>query len=473
MRQLTAQDVQFLDFEAERNPPNFSVLAILDPSTAPGGRLDLEAVSRLLAERLHLLPPFTWKLAEVPFGLARPYWVDDPSFDLSFHVREVTLPRPGDDRALADLVAGIASKPLDRTRPLWELYLINRLPDGRVGLLTKMHHAAVDGVSATELLTALYDDRPDAPEPAGPAVGGEPRKTPNDVEMLARGILSLPVESLRAVRSLAAGVTGGGLRTAASDHRRLAALKRDGDVLQSPLRPAPQTRFNDRISGQRLLALADVSLDDVKAVKDKLGFTVNDVVIALCAGALRDLLLERQELPDEPLVAAVPVSIRSPEHAGTFGNRVSAMFVALPTDEPDAWRRLERAHDVMRGAKEQHGAMPVALLQTLANATPAALNARAGRLMLRLADPKKPMYNCVISNIPGSSVPLYCGGARLMAQYPVSGIVDGMGLNITLMSYCGRLHFGIVVARDHLEDAWPLARGLEAALAEYTRSLTG
>jgi len=480
MRQLTASDAQFLDIEDARNLGHVAFLAVLDPSTAPSGRLEVEDMCRVVGRRLDRLPPFRWKLASVPLRVARPYWVVDPDFDLDFHIRELALPPGGGERELAEQVARIASRPLDRSRPLWELYVIHGLPAGRVAVLTKMHHAAIDGVSGIEVMGVLFDERPagrDEPsarngvsdtDALGFTTETQPRggRSPGEVEMLWRGLASIPAQRLRALRRMRRSSQT--IAAPALEVMRSAAAQ--ADVLAWPTARPPSTRFNDRISGHRGFCFGQLSLATVKTIKDALGVTVNDVVIALCAGALREWLAVRDELPREPLVAMVPVSIRTPAQRGTFGNRVSAMFVPIPTDAADPRRRLERAHEVMRAAKEIHRATPAELLQDLAEFIPPAVSSTAARLAFRLVDRRRPAVNCVISNVPGPQVPVYCAGATVEAVYPVSVIVDGMGLNITVMSLSGHLNFGIVVDREQVDDPWPLIDSLREALEVYERA---
>jgi WS/DGAT/MGAT family acyltransferase len=487
MRQLTSLDAQFLAMESPRTYGHVSGLAIYDPSTAPGGTLGSDDVCDLVAERLHLLPPFRWRLVPVPLGLDHPYWIEDPDFDLDFHVRDHAVPPPGDDHQLAQTVARIVARPLDRTRPLWELYVIHGLPDGHVALLTKIHHAVVDGVSGAEILGILLDLEPggrEVPPPEQPR--GE--REPSAVEMLARGVAGLPLQPLRAARSLPTTIPNlrdlpgvnavPGARAVGRLTARAAALVGAGldpDVLEAPSGTAPRTRFNGRISPHRRFSFGRLSLDRVKAIKNEAGITVNDTVVAVCATALRRWLLDRDELPDEPLVAMVPVSVRSQEQVGTFGNRVSAMFVPIPTDEPDTRRRLQRTHDILATAKDRHRALPATLMQDATEFIPPAVHALATRLVLRLgtAGPVRPPLNLVISNVPGPRVPLYMAGAQLVAHYPVSAIAHGAGLNITCMSYLDHIDFGVVVDREQVDDAWPFIDHLRDALDEFDEVVCG
>jgi diacylglycerol O-acyltransferase / wax synthase len=485
MRQLTSLDAQFLAMESSRTYGHVSGLAIYDPSTRPGGTLEVADVCRLVGERIHLLPPFRWKLVEVPFGLDAPYWVEDPDFDLDFHIRESAVPPPGSKRQVAETVARIVARPLDRAHPLWELYVIHGIEGGKhTALLTKVHHAAVDGVSGAEILGVLLDLDPEGRElpPPGDDVFGE--REPSQWEMLARGVAGLPRQPLRAARALPATVPnlpdlpGAQLvpGMGAVGKVRDAVLRRvasDGEVLEAPRVTVPRTRFNTRVSPHRRFAFESLPLDRIKAVKNELGITVNDVVVATCASAVRAWLLERDELPDEPLVAMVPVSVRTPEEKGTFGNRVSVMIVPIPTDVADPRERLLRAHETLKVAKTRHRALPASILQDATQFVPPALYTRAARVIAGMSAGVQPPLNLVISNVPGPPVPLYLAGAKLVAHYPVSVITDGVGLNITCLSYLDHVDFGIVVDREQVDDAWPMMEAVQSAMEEVDEVVCG
>ena len=486
MRQLTSLDAQFLNVESSRTYGHVGGLAVYDPSTAPGGRLEVEDICRLVAERLHFLPVFKWRLAQVPFNLDLPYWVEDPDFDLDFHIREAAVPPPGDDRKLAETVARIFARPLDRARPLWEVYLIQGLEGDRAALLTKIHHSVVDGVSGNEILSILLDPTPEGREPPPPppeSAGGE--RPPGELEMLARGLVGLPRQPLRALRALPTTVPNftelpganaipgvPTLTRALTGARRLLGSDEDPAVLEVTTARPPRTCFNGPISAHRRFALGSLSLDKVRAIKRKLHITVNDVVVALCASAVREWLLERDELPEDPLVAMVPVSVRTTEQRGTFGNRISMMVVPIATNEPDLGRRVARTHELLRRAKERHRALPADLLTDATRFIPPAVMARAARTTVEVLGRTRPPLNLVISNVPGPREPLYCAGALLQAHYPVSAIVDGVGLNITVMSYRDHLDFGIIGDREQVDDAWSLIDGAGRALDEL-ESLVG
>jgi diacylglycerol O-acyltransferase / wax synthase len=476
MRQLTALDEQFLALEDSRTYGHVGSVAVYDPSTAPGGGLDLADLQYVIAERLPLVPPFRWRLVEVPFDLDYGYWIDDPDFDLDFHVRELALPDPGDDHQLAEQVARIFARPLDRSRPLWELYLIHNYDGERSVVLTKIHHAVIDGLSGAEILGALLDLTPDGRE-APPALEGAGDTHPGDLEMLGRGLLGLPRYPLRLLRSVPRalpnidevpslanipGVKAAG-RVAGLAQRALGGG--DRVVGHNDLVP-PRTSFNGRISAHRRFAFGQLSLDEVKAVKNRFGVTVNDVVVSLCAGAVRRWLTAHHELPAEPLVAQVPVSVRTEAQQGTYGNRILIMSAPLLTNEADPVRRLEQTHQALLEMKERHKALPAGLLQDANQFVPPAVFSRAARLTFAVASSSRgrPAWNLVVSNVPGPQVPLYLGGAKLEANYPVSVITDGLGLNITVMSYLGRLDFGIIADREQMPDLWSLVDWLRDEL---------
>jgi diacylglycerol O-acyltransferase len=483
MRQLTTLDAQFLAVESARTYGHVGALAVYDPSTAPGGELTVQDLCGLVGERLHLLPPFRWRLVQVPFGLDLPYWIEDPDFDLDFHIRESAVPPPGNDERLAETVARIFARPLDRNRPLWEIYLIHGLAGGRVALLTKIHHSVVDGVSGNEILSVLLDSHPEGREIPPPRDPVRPDRVPSDIEMAGRGALGMLKQPLRAARSLPAtlphltelpGVTAlpGGPALSKTVGRVRSAFRRQGpSVLEATTARAPKTPFNGPISPHRRFAFGQLSLDTVKALKNEVGCTVNDIVVALCAAAVREWLLERDALPDEPLVAMVPVSVRTEEQQGAFGNRISMMIVPIATDEPDPLRRLERTHELLLSAKGRHSALPADLLTDATAFIPPAVAALAARTTMDILGRTRPPLNLVISNVPGARSPLYIAGAKLEANYPVSVVVDGVGLNITVMSYLDHLDFGIVADRDSVDDAWSLMEGLSHALDELTEAV--
>ena len=481
MQQLTGLDANFLYLETGPNYGHVCGVALLDPTECTTA-LTLDRVQEVVGRRLHLLPPLRKRLVEVPFGIDRPYWADDPDFDLDFHVRELALPTPGGTAQLAEQVARIASRPLDRRRPLWELYLISGLEQDRCALMVKFHHAAIDGVAGAEIITTLLDQTPECGD-ADPAPPSSPRPgpLPGELEMWLRGVRGVTLQPLRMLefqRRLWATLPGSARFLARTSGPALAtglsrwtssAETTDGGVLGGwPALTAPRTSFNRPITPHRRWAYGTSSLSAVKAVKNAFGVTVNDVVMAACAAGLRRWLQVHDELPDRPLLAMVPISVRTEEQRGAFGNRVSALVAALPTDLPDPLARLREASSAMRVAKEQHSAISAETLQDVTQFAMPALATRAARVaaQLRLADYVDPPYNVVISNVPGPRTPLYFAGARMLGYYPVSVVADGQGLNITVQSYLDNLDFGLVSCRELVPDLWDLLRYITEAVDE-------
>ena len=463
MRQLSGIDTGFLTMETPTTYGHVSSVLVLDPEGSEEPFRN--RVRDVMQRRLHLLGPLRWRLVDVPFGIDRPYWVNDPAFDLDFHLRDVTLTPPGTGDQLAALVSRLVARPLDRTRPLWEAYVIDGLEGGLVALLTKMHHAAVDGVAGLELLTALMDIEPEPRVVEPPEREWEPERVPGEWEMLSRGYLGLlrrPERLWRAQRHAWKALVGRGGPAA-----RPLTGGPSGAFLRLPPSPAPHTSFNRAITGQRRVAFGTLSLDEVKAVKNAHGVTVNDVILALCTGALRRWLVGHEELSDDPLLAVVPVSVRTGEEGDEgFGNRVSMMVVPLPTHEAEPHEQLRQVHESAKDAKERFGAVPADLLQDFSVLATPALMAQAARVVgtLRIADFVNPPANLVVSNVPGPDFPLYCAGSRVVAMYPVSAIGDGMGLNITVVSYLGVLHFGLVACPELVPDVPKLVGYLADAL---------
>jgi WS/DGAT/MGAT family acyltransferase len=459
MQRLTGLDASFLYLETPSSHMHVAGLMILDPSTTDGA-VDLDHVKTVYAQRLHLAPPFRRRLAEVPFGLHHPLWIEDPDFDLDYHIRSTALPAPGTREQLATLVGRLSAIPLDRTRPLWEVWVIEGLEDGNVAVLSKVHHAAIDGASGNELTVALLDLTPEIAEHE-PEQEWVPDRVPTDVELLTYAAGSLVRQPLRVARAL--GKTTGG---ALAVRRR----NREQPNLQPPPSPfsAPRTSFNTAVTPRRSFAFTSVSLPMVKAVKNATGATVNDVVLALCAGALRSYLDEHDEHPDGPLVAMVPVSVRSDDEKDAMGNRVTTTFTSLATDIDDPVKRLEVIHSCMAEVKEQQKALGADTLGDWVEFAAPAVAGLAARLYSRtkMADRHRPLFNVTISNVPGPAFPLYSIGARMVANYPVGPIMDGGGLNMTVMSYLDQLDFGLQACPDVLPDLWSLADALPAALDE-------
>ena len=462
MKRLTGLDAGFLWMETSTSAMHVSGLAIYDPSelVADGGTFGIENVREMVRGRLHLAPPFRQRLVDVPFQLHFPLWIEDPDFDIDRHIRRVAVPAPGGMRELAALAAELNAIQLDRTRPLWEMWYIEGLEGGKVATLTKVHHAAIDGASGSEITVALFDLTPEVADHPLPDEPWTPDKVPTDVEMLAYATQSLARQPLRVLRALRR--TG----KAALEVRSLA--KRPGSDLAPMPFTAPRTSINGAITPARAVAASSLSLSDVKRVKNAFGATVNDVVLALCAGALRSYFDGRGEEVEGPLLAMVPVSVRAEEQKGDMGNQVSSMFTSLATDIDDPVERLQAIHEGMKDAKEQHRAIGADTLTNWAEFAAPAVFGRAMRLYARmgLADRHRPVFNLTISNVPGPPFPLYSAGAKLVANYPLGPIFDGAALNITVMSLEDSLDFGILTCPDVVDDVWIISDGLAAALDE-------
>ncbi len=479
MEQLSGLDASFLNMETPTVHGHVGFLAVIDTADRP---LSFDSLKALVAERLDELDPFRRRLVDVPLGIDLPYWIEDGEFDLEFHVRHIAVPPPGDATQLANLAARLHSFPLDRTRPLWELYLVEGLEGGKVALYTKIHHACVDGVTGTEILTTLLDTEAGGRPTKAQPVPWSPDRVPNTVEMLGRGLAALATQprlQTRLQRRLLSASWRSGRRQAAPTLATMQeAMKRtpgvgmlvpdpqpaDDDFLSRPALAAPRLSFNRSISAHRRFAFGSISLDEVKEIKDRYSVTVNDVIMAIAAGALRSWLSDRHELPTDPVLAMVPVSVRTEADSSAPGNRISAMIAPLPTNEAAPLERLRLAHKAMELAKTEHAALPADMLQDFGRFAPPAVAARVARLVARtrLADTANPPFNVVISNIPGPQHPLFCDGAELAGSYPLPVITDGAALNITLSSYDGAIDFGLLACRDAIDDLWPLMRSIEA-----------
>jgi diacylglycerol O-acyltransferase / wax synthase len=466
MQQLTGLDASFLALETANTTGHVGGLCLLDPADVPEP-LTLARLTEVLAERLPLVPVLRRKLLNAPFGLDQPYWVDDADFDIEYHVREIALPAPGSDGQLAEQVSRLHARPLDRSRPLWEIYLITGLAGERAALYTKIHHAAIDGASGAELLTVLLDLVPAGRElpPAGPFRPVSPPGFPTLAARTAARLAWRPVETVRVANGLIRVLPTLAPTVSTLVGGILGLNRGDGEVIATRPGRAPATPFNKPITPHRRFAFRSVGLDQVKRVKNAFGVSVNDVVMAMCAGALRRWLAGHDALPAQPLVAMIPVSVRDPASRGALGNKVSAMLATLPTHVADPGFRLEIVHSATKLAKARHAAIPQGLVDQISDFAPPALTARAARVVFATGVLHRlPPFNLCISNVPGPNVPAYLCGARLLAHYPLSVITDGQGLNITVIGYLGQLHFGLVACRELVPDIDALAGYLAGEL---------
>jgi diacylglycerol O-acyltransferase len=465
MEQLTGLDATFLYMETPSLHMHVSMVAVLDPSTVPGG-YSYEKLRDLVGARLALVPVFRRRLVEVPFRLGHPYWIDDQTFDLDFHMHRSALPSPGSVDELAQFVGDVCSRQLDRSKPLWEMYIVEGLEHNRVAMVSKIHHSTIDGVSGAELLAELFDLEPDpAPSDLPEASSGDDR-VPSDMQLLARALparLAAPFDITRL-----AWRTGRSML-------KVRRLRRSPDDAKGGLPlTTPRTSLNAAITPHRRVAFATMSLDNVKELKNILGTTVNDVILAICTGALRRYLQDRNELPTEPLVATVPVSVQPTTTQRRGANNVSAMFVSLPCGTADPIERIEIIRSVTKGAKSEHNALGAEVLLNWAeHATPSVFSAAArAYTRLRLADHHRPIHSLVISNVPGPDFPLYMGGAEIVAAFPLGPVMDGAGLNITVMSHRGVLNWGLIACTETVPCLRQIAMNILDALDEL-RSAAG
>jgi diacylglycerol O-acyltransferase / wax synthase len=459
MEQLTGLDATFLYMETPSLHMHISMVAVLDTSGVPGGYC-YEKLRDLVGSRLAQAPVFRRRLVEVPLRLGHPYWVDDQDFDLDYHMHRAALPAPGGLDELAQFVGDVCSRQLDRSKPLWEMYIVEGLEDGRVAMVSKIHHSTIDGVSGAELLAQLFDLEADPPPRDVPVVTAGHDTMPSDLRLIALSLaqrLAKPVDITRLAWRTGRSVL------------QVRRVRRSPDEAKGALPlTTPRTSLNAAITPHRKVAFATVSLDDVKELKNALGSTVNDVILAICTGALRRYLTARDELPEDPLVATVPVSVHPTTAHRRGSNKVSAMFVNLPCAVDDPRERIEIIRSVTKGAKSEHNALGAdVLLNWAEHATPNVFSAAArAYTKLRLAEHHRPIHSLVISNVPGPDFPLYMGGTEIVAAYPLGPVMDGAGLNMTAMSYQGVINWGLIACTESVPGLSEMAKAIPEALEE-------
>jgi diacylglycerol O-acyltransferase / wax synthase len=461
---LSALDAAFLYFETERTPLHVAQACVFDPSSAPRGSGFAE-LRALIESRLDRVPPFHRKVAGLPAGVGRPVWVEDPNFDLDYHLRPASLPSPGGLQELAAFTAGFIEDPLDHSRPLWEMRMLEGLSDGMIAGVTKVHHSAIDGVSGAEITANLLDVEPD-PDPQ-PATALRRDPVPSAWSLARQGASALA----RAPFGVASGLLQGGIAAT-----RIWRLNRASPVPPPPSPfSAPSTPFNDSVGSRRRVAFARLDLGEVNLVRKAFQATINDVVLAVCSGALRSYLGARGATPEEDLVAAIPMSVRGDEKRGALGNELSAMLTSLATTVDDPGERLAAITVAGRRAKDQSRAIGAGTLAALAGLVPPVVGPGIGRLIsaLHLLQFPKPLFNVMISNFPGPPFPLYCAGAKLVAPYPLGPLIDGAALNITLQSYLDTLFVGLVGEADAVPDIDCLPGLLCESLDELVKTAGG
>lgn len=465
---LSAQDAMFLHVEDDHQPMHVGSLALFEggPFFDESGRFRLDDARALIASRLHLVPRFRKRLMTVPFDQGRPVWVDDDRFDLAYHVRLTALPRPGSEEQLKALMGRVQAQQLDRRRPLWELWFVEGVAGERVAIIQKTHHCLVDGISGVDVATVLLDLEPTPPviEPRA----WDPEPPPSAAQLLVESMVERVTDPVEAARSVRAALRGP--RQLAD---RAAAVGRA--LTTAAAAPAPRAPWNESITPHRRFETARIPFDLVRSVKDRAAglavegerITVNDVVVAACAGALRRFLQSR-DVPVDGLVlrAMVPVSVRSEAERGTLGNRVSMMVADLPVGEPDPAERLRGVHASIRSARESGQALGAQTIISMLDYAPPTLLSMASRLTVRSR-----AVNLTITNVPGPQFPLYCAGARMLEAFPYVPIVEGQGLTVGIVSYDGQLAFGLTGDRDLLPDLAVLGEGVEKSFAELAEAV--
>ncbi|MEM9172911.1 MAG: wax ester/triacylglycerol synthase family O-acyltransferase [Pseudomonadota bacterium] len=447
MEQLSGLDASFLYMETTNTPMHIGSLCIYDQSTAPGGMVRFKDILAFYEERLHRTKVFRRRLARVPMSLDHPYWIEDPDFDLEFHVRHIALPRPGDWRQLCIQTARLHARAMDLNRPLWEVYVIEGLdavqgvPKGSFAVVTKVHHAAIDGVSGSEMGAALHDLSPDA-DVAPPARDWVAEREPTDVELFARTGARVATAPSRAYRLIKSAVPAIG---------RLTGGLVSKELHRPP--PVPRTRFNGQVSSHRVFDARTFSLDEIRAIKRVHNVSVNDVIVAVCGGALRAYLEAKYELPEESLVAMAPMSTRA-QGAEAGGNQVATLSLPVGSNIEDPVERVMAVHEASTNAKKMTYAMGPELLVGAAEFLP---STTSGMLMrgfarMRLAETIPPVFNTVITNVPGPNVPLFSMGSKMVANYGLGPAVHGIGLFQPVLSYNNQITISAISCREMMPD---------------------
>jgi len=469
---MSGIDPMFVYSDTPLTPMEVAYTCVFDPTTAPAG-YSFEAVRAVLADRVPTLPallPLRRRLMAVPFGLDHPRWVDDPAFDLDNHLHRAALPAPGGEAELRAKVAEVMGRPLDPHQPPWEMHVVEGLADGKVGLIAKIHHSVIDGVAGVQLMAHLLDFAPEGRPAGADGPRWRPPALPSGVQLVSHALPNLVTSPLRAPG--AAREIG---RTAVRLARR--ALDEEAGPLSVPL-GAPAT-FEIPVGAARSVSFAELGLRQVRELKDRFGVTINDVVLAVCSGALRTHLSDRGDRADQeagsPLVAVVPISVRNESADDDLGNRLSAMFVALANDLASPLERLEAVATSSRSAKAQEVAVGYgSMVSAVSDALPPAVARPAMKLASQFGAVRRLRPgNLVVSNVPGPDFPLFFAGMRMEAVYPIGPVVDGVALNITVQSYLDSLYVGLNACPSVVPDLPGLAAAFVGELGTLTRAVAG
>ena len=460
MERLTAADAWYLYLEGPTVPLHVTGLLLLDPSTAPKG-FSFDKLRRYIAGRLDLMPALRRRLVEVPLAIDYPCWIEDPGFDLDDHLHHHILSGTGPTGTLAGFTGEFATTRLARDRPLWDLVLVEGLDDGNVAVIMKMHHCIVDGISGMDVMAHLLDLTP-SPKPRRRVPDWQPDRIPNTGEVIADATWSRVTSPLRPVRAAASTASSLAQMARTALRRRLGGA----DAVAHPLN-APRVRFNASISADRVVAFGRAPLEDLKAIRRAFGVTINDVVLAACTYGLRSYLETHDHLPDRSLVCSVPVSTHGHGNPDRASNQVSTMFVNLPVHLADPVDQLRLIHAGSLGAKEVQQSAGTEMISDVIELIPASMFHLATRLYSEagLADRLAPVHNLIVSNVVGSPVPLYLAGAQVVAMFPFGPLMEGAGLNITVLSNSGEMNIGLIACPDLVPGLDELLEGMIRGIA--------
>jgi diacylglycerol O-acyltransferase / wax synthase len=450
---LTAIDASFLHQEGHNSHMHVGAVSIFE-----GPPPEFEEFLDSLRQRLHLVPRYRQKLQDAPLQTGRPVWIDDPSFNLEYHVRQTALPEPGSEEQLMRLTSRVFSQQLDRSKPLWETWLVEGLQDGRFALITKTHHSLIDGIAGVDLAQVLFDLTPVPQEIPHPDEAWQPAPEPNAIELLAEGVTGLAKAGL----GVATRALGAAARPNESIHELREAAEGLGEIVWAGMNPAPDTPLNVEIGPHRRFVGVRNELQDFKKIKDAFGGTVNDAVLTVVSGALREWLQSRGVRTEGlELRALVPVSIRGSHEHGQLGNRIAVMRGPLPVYVEDPVARLAAVRQAMGELKESKQAVGAEVLAGVQNFAPPTILAQASRLNFSTR-----LFNLIVTNVPGPQFPLYVRGREMLDVFPVAFLPKHHALAIAIMSYNGRMNFGLLGDYDALPDIGTIAQGIQDSLAE-------
>ena len=452
MQQLQGMDASFVALETRNSPMHIGSILIYNPETAPGGFVRFKDILGFIESRLQLSTTMRQRLVRVPFDLDYPYWIEDPDFDLEYHVRHVALPKPGDWRQLCIQAARIFARPLDLTRPPWEITVVEGLsniegiPEGSYAYITKVHHAAIDGMSGIDLMEATHTLRPDQPPPETPDTW-KPEKLPNPIELLGKSYFNAITNPLKQLEVAAKAAPG-----LAKALKGLAT--KEFDISSEMV--APKTRFNRAVSPHRVVEGVSVPLAEIKAIRAASeGAKVNDVFLAIIGGAMRRYLLDKGELPKRTLTAMAPISVRAKDEKNSMGNQVAAMIAPLGTHIEDPLERLEWVHDRTKNSKAMTDALGARNMTEMSKASPALFMALGAQLYSRLSLANRgvgPIFSTVVTNVPGPPIPIYSAGARMESMMGLLCLTDGLGLGHVVQSYTDEATIALTADREMMPD---------------------